>query len=89
MTTRQPGDICRWDFQSDIYESPYRLVEDLGGGVWKCERIEPDEHTLEKMMELEGDRYCDGYEALEWALAHVGETFEVRFVSHAQWAAAF
>jgi len=83
------GDIKRHDFQADIFEMPYELVEDLGNGVWKCRRLEPDEHSLAKMAETEGDRYCDGYEALEWAMAHVGETFEIRFVSHAQWAAAF
>lgn len=91
-TEIQPGQRRRMDFQSDIFERPYVAVEPVAGkpGVWLCANAEPTDAELDQMLVVAetGGKYVDVAE-VEALIAEIGETFEVRFVTHAQWAEAF
>lgn len=43
------GDIFTSDYQSDIYEGQYRLVEDQGNGNWVAEYVEPNDELIERV----------------------------------------
>lgn len=79
------GDERRMDFQSDVFRSWYRLVENLGGGVWRCERMPITDEMLDEMI---ADPYMSDDEIARQIDA-VGTTFETRFVSSERWAAMF
>jgi hypothetical protein len=41
------GDVLTWDYQSDVFKGQYRLVENLGRGVWRAENLEPSDELIE------------------------------------------
>lgn len=41
------GDVITWDYQSDVFQGQYRLVEDLGRGTWRAEHLEPNDELIE------------------------------------------
>jgi hypothetical protein len=66
MATRRPhqvGDVLKHDFQADVFEGEYRLVEDLGGGSWLAETVEPSDELIEaaRVYYLEGQSPCLNY----------------------------
>lgn len=38
--------IRTWDLQSDFFRGQYRLIEDLGGGEWLAEHLEPSDELI-------------------------------------------
>lgn len=42
------GDIRKWDFQSDVFEGEYRIVESLEGNRYRIERLEPSDELIER-----------------------------------------
>ncbi len=57
------GDIHRSDFQSDVFQGEYRLVENKGKGVWVIEYLEPSDEILDAIMQdyLHGEYPMLGY----------------------------
>jgi hypothetical protein len=45
--TMHVGQILRHNFQADVYQGEYMLVEDLGGGKWVVENLPPSEELIE------------------------------------------
>jgi hypothetical protein len=41
------GDVLKFDYQSDVFEGEYYLVEDLGGGCWLAANVEPSAELIE------------------------------------------
>jgi hypothetical protein len=42
------GDIHKWDYQADVFQGEYRLVEDLGKGSWIIEDLEPSDELIDE-----------------------------------------
>lgn len=83
--TRKPGDVHRWNHQSDVFHGRYVLVEKVKGerNTWTIEMIEPDDETLTLMAEY-------GTEAdLDRAIEDIGHRSTIQFVSSKQWNRAF
>jgi hypothetical protein len=55
------GDIMTWDYQSDIYGGQYRLIEDLGGGRFVAEYLEPSDEVIDRIINdfMDGHGYLD------------------------------
>jgi len=89
-TKPKPGDIRHFNFQSDIYELPYELVEliDPKRNLWRCRYAEP---SLDKIEEILNDPnpYCGGEAEALQVIDRIGKEFEVRLVSHEEWSRAF
>lgn len=81
----KPGQIKHFDFQSDIYQMRYELVENLGGNVWKCRYLEPTDEQVEMVL---ADKYGGEAAVLE-LIDRAGTTFETRFISAAAYAEYF
>lgn len=46
----QIGDVYKWDYQSDIFQGEYRIVENLGGGRWIIEDVEPSDELIDEVI---------------------------------------
>jgi hypothetical protein len=89
--TVQIGDIRRYGFQSDVYQRRYRVVSDLGQGIFEVELLEVEDDKLEEMIS-----HIDNPGVYGWTEADVlreiektGERRTMRFVSQATYDAAF
>lgn len=47
----QVGDTMKFDFQSDVFEGEYRLVEDLGNGQFVAEYLEPSDELIDAVLD--------------------------------------
>lgn len=86
--TRKPGDIHTWDYQADVFGGQYRLVADLGKGVWEIEHLEPSDETLDAIQRLATDD-ADRERTISDRIADTGTHTTIRFVSAARYAEAF
>lgn len=75
------GDVRRFDYQSDVFEREFRLVEDLGNGLWKVELLPIRDETLDAMMT---DPYTTD-DMIERDIAATGRVMEMKFISAAAW----
>lgn len=95
----QVGDIRQWDFQADVFEGEYRLVEDLGGGRWIIEALAPSDALIDRVLaiaagqEASGASWMSSMAEVEREIAErqarAGEQMTVQFISSAQYAEAF
>lgn len=96
------GDVLRFDLQSDVWRTQYRLVADLGRGLWEAEMLAPEAKVLDEMIEMAAIEETAGHWGMfgtdkvagverEWAalLADEGRRFKVRLVSSARYAEMF
>ena len=89
--TVQIGDVRRYDFQSDIYQRRYRVMADLGGGVFEVELLEVEDDKLAQMIsDVETQRVFGATEDdILRDIERTGERRKMRFVSQATYDAAF
>ena len=40
------GDVLKFDFQADVFRGEYRLIEDLGKGLFIAEHVEPSDELI-------------------------------------------
>jgi len=58
------GDVITWDYQSDVFQGQYRLVEDLGRGTWRAEHLEPNDELIESARAIQfvsAERYAAAF----------------------------
>lgn len=79
------GDILRLNFQADVYQRRYELVERTGPKTWLCRYLplEPD-----KVEQMRADPYTDE-DQIAREEADTGTTFTQRFVTAAEYARYF
>lgn len=84
------GDIRSFDYQSDIYRGQYRLVRDIGDGVWLAEHLEPTDEMIDAIMNDEAmARYRDPESEVLDRIDQAGTRFRVRLVSASTFASYF
>lgn len=96
-TKAQVGDVRTWDYQSDIFQGEYKLVENLGGSLWRAEHLPPSEAVIDRILEVAVNgrpgQWMTTIEEVECEIAdrvrRAGTTFEIRLVSLRQWAEMF
>lgn len=45
------GDVRVNDFQADVWQRKYRLVENLGGGRWVTKYLYPDDEVIQRVFD--------------------------------------
>lgn len=99
MSQHQVGDILTWDFQADVFQGRYQLVEHEGGSNWIAESLPPTEVEIDAIIATGADHEARGFSwlgTIEEVMAEVerrqteaGRRFKIRMVSAATYAAAF
>jgi hypothetical protein len=46
------GEIRKFDFQSDVFEGEYKLVEKLEGNIWLIENLPPSDEMIARIEEV-------------------------------------
>jgi hypothetical protein len=87
----QVGDVRRYGYQSDVYQRRYRVIADLGGGVFEVELLEIEDDKLELMISHTDNPGVYGWTEADvlQEIAKTGERRQMRFVSQATYDAAF
>ena len=90
------------DFQGDVWESPYTLIEHLGADLYTAKFLPAEPRQLDAILALAAAEEEAGYRGMlgddklagaqaEWDKlnAQEGETFKVRLTSREAYEAAF
>lgn len=43
------GQTYQWDMQADVFQGSFKVVADLGGGLFEIERLEPSDEMLDRI----------------------------------------
>jgi hypothetical protein len=94
------GDELRFDYQADVFQRGYRLIENLGKGSWRAEILPLTDEALDAMLAEQAREIAAiaaGRRGGLWMtderiaeeIAEEGRIFEIRFCSAERYAEMF